>query len=72
MKLRTLFATVRLMLSILFRFTPIQSTNQVGLQQNTAAAINDDEDGAQGSTVIPFKKKVHDAAPVEEQHSKAA
>jgi len=74
MNIRTLFAVVRLMFSILFRFTPIQSTGQEKPTQTSGTATGSDEKRLQETVVIPLKENTQKspATTADERPVKAA
>ena len=74
MNIKALFAVIRLMLSILFRFTPLQATKQLGLERNTLATTSATDEVAPGLNVtsIDEGKQRKTTPSTDERHLKAA
>jgi len=74
MNIKAVFAVIRLMLSILFRFTPLQATKQLGLERNTMAIASATDEAAQGLNVtsIDEGKQRQNTPSTDERHLKAA
>ncbi len=68
MNIRALFAVIRLMLSVLFRFTPIQPTKQLEQERSTSAVTRATEEPAQKSNVTPIEEGMQKSATSTEEH----
>ncbi len=74
MNIKAFFAVIRLMLSILFRFTPLQATKPLGLERNTMAITSATDEVARGLNVTPIDEgKQRETIPsTDDRHLKAA